>query len=320
MVLAITMLLAALPSCEGRRKPLRVGVVYNLEFFASTLDGFKARLAELGYREGKDIVYDIRSSGLDEISGCLEDFAAARSDLIFAFPTDVAVQAKRIGAVSGIPILFANSNIEGMNLVDSVRYPGKGITGVRYPGPDITVKRFEVMSRIAPRAKRFLVPFLRGLPILPSQLEALAPVAESKGIILIPRPFYDAAEIEAYVRSLPQSGPAPFDAVLMIVEPLMVIGDSFIPVAAYAVPRRIPMGGAMMEAGGYASLFGVSTDNVAVGRQAADLARKIFRGEAAGSIPVVSAEYSLEINLGAAERLGVRVPEGLVKLADRIKR
>jgi putative ABC transport system substrate-binding protein len=314
------MLLAALPSCAGRRQPLRVGVVCNLEFFAPTLDGFKARLSELGYREGKDIVYDYRYPGLDQINSCLEDFAAAGSDLIFAFPTEVAIEAKRVGALSGIPILFANSNIEGVSLVDSVRYPGKGITGVRYPGPDITVKRFEVMSRIAPRAKRFLVPFMRGIPIIPSQLEALAPVAESTGIILIPRPFDDAAEVEAYVRSLPRYGPAPFDAVLMIAEPLMVIGESFIPVAAYAAPRRIPMGGAMMEAGGYASLFGVSTDNLAVGRQAADLARKIFRGEAAGSIPVVSAEYYLELDLGAAERIGVKVPEGLVKLADRIKR
>jgi putative ABC transport system substrate-binding protein len=73
-----------------------------------------------------------------------------------------------------------------------------------------------------------------------------------------------------------------------------------------------------MSAMGYSSIFGVSTDNIAVGRQAADIAAKIFKGVEPGKIPVVSAEYFLEIDLGAAGRAGVEVPEGLMKRANRI--
>jgi putative tryptophan/tyrosine transport system substrate-binding protein len=322
LLLAAAILAAGLSSCAARPKRIRVGVLCNLMFFAPTFDGFKQRLAELGYRDGERISYDYRYSNTEIAAArvCLDDFIRDRVDLIFAFPTEAAIEAKLAGAAAGIPVLFANSNIEGVGLVDSVRSPGKGITGVRYPGPDITVKRFEVMAQIAPRAKRYVLPYLRGIPIIPAQLDALFPVADAAGVSLDPRPFSGAEAIEAYFRSLPPGGKAPFDAILMIAEPLMVIEDSFVPFAAYAAPRRIPMGGAMMGAKGYASIFGVSTDNTAVGRQAADLAAKIFKGVEPGNIPVVSAEYFLEIDLGAAERAGVEVPESLMKRANRIIR
>jgi putative tryptophan/tyrosine transport system substrate-binding protein len=315
-------LAVSVPSCAKSGRPIRVGVLCNLEFFAPTFEGFKTRLAELGYREGERITYDYRYSGTDMAAAkaCLDDFVRQKVDLILAFPTEAALEAKLIGRAAGIDVIFANSNIEGVGLVESVRKPGKGITGVRYPGPDITVKRFEVLSQLAPKAKRFFLPYMSGVLIVPSQMEALGPVARAAGIALDPMPFDDAAAIAAYVRSLPASGPAPFDAVLMISEPLMVIEAGFIPVASYAAPRRIPIGGAMMRAGGYASIFGVSTDNISVGRQAADLARKVFQGVEPGDIPVVSAEYFVEIDASAAEKAGIGIPDGLLKRADRIVR
>jgi putative tryptophan/tyrosine transport system substrate-binding protein len=310
------------PSCAKGRRPFRVGVLCSLEFFAPTFDGFKARMAELGYREGERITYDYRYSGIDAAaaSACLEDFARSKVDLILAFPTEAALEAKKAGAAAGIDVIFANSNIEGVGLVDTIRSPGKGITGVRYPGPDIAVKRFEVLSQLAPKARRYLLPYKSGTPIVPPQLEALAPVAKAAGVALEPKPFDDAAAVAAYADSLPSSGAAPFDAILMISDPLMVIEDSFLPIAAYAARRRIPIGGAMMRAGGRASIFGVSTDGLAVGRQAADLARKVLEGTESGSIPVVSAEYFLEIDAAAAAAAGIALPEGLVKRADRIVR
>jgi putative tryptophan/tyrosine transport system substrate-binding protein len=306
-------------SCKAKRDPIRVGVLCGLASFSSIFDGFKARLTELGYQEGKSIVYDLRQPEATEmVVQTSEEFVAAKVDLIFAFPTDAALRAKKAGAAGGIKVLFANSNIEGVDLVDSVRSPGKGITGIRFPGPDITVKRFEILSQIAPRAKRYLMPYRSDVDIMRAQMAALAPVAEAAGIGILPQAFKDAAELEAYVRTLPRSGPAPFDAVLMATEPLMLTKAGFLPIAAYASARGIPIGGATMEADGYKSLFGVSTDNVSVGRQAADMANKIFKGAEPGNLPVVSAEYYIEIDLGAAEKAGLSIPESLLKRADKV--
>jgi putative tryptophan/tyrosine transport system substrate-binding protein len=317
-IIIAAVLLPLAPSCRTKREPIRVGVIGNLSYFDSTFDGFKARLTELGYREGKEIRYDYTLASSTVSKEALEKFVDAKVDLIFAFPTEAALAAKRAGSDAGISVLFANSNIEGVELVDSILSPGKGITGVRYPGPDITVKRFEILSRIAPTAKRFLLPYRSDVGIIPAQLAALAPVAAAAGATIQARPFKDAAEVSAFVASLPESGATPFDAVLMAAEPLMVTKESFSAIAAYAAKRRLPIGGAIMEADGYASIFGVSTDNIAVGRQAAGLARKIFTGTEPGAIPVVSAEYFIEIDLGAAAKAGIAIPESLIKRADRI--
>jgi putative ABC transport system substrate-binding protein len=61
-------------------------------------------------------------------------------------------------------------------------------------------------------------------------------------------------------------------------------------------------------------------DNVQVGRQAAPLADKIFKGTPAGTIPVVSADSVLIINYAEAQELGLTVPEILLGQAAEIIR
>ena len=75
-----------------------------------------------------------------------------------------------------------------------------------------------------------------------------------------------------------------------------------------------------MEVEGYGSVFGLNIDAVNVGKQAAPLADKIFKGIPAGTIPVVSAESYLQINYKLAQELGLTVSEGLLSQAAEIIR
>ena len=54
--------------------------------------------------------------------------------------------------------------------------------------------------------------------------------------------------------------------------------------------------------------------------QAAILADKILTGTPAGKIMVVSAESYLQINYRAAQKLGLKINESLLSLADEIIR
>jgi hypothetical protein len=87
----------------------------------------------------------------------------------------------------------------------------------------------------------------------------------------------------------------------MIVEPLTVTPDSFTVIAKFAAEHKLPVGGALMAVGDYKSAFGVTIDNIAVGKQAALLADKILKGTPAGTIPVASPENVLQINYKAAQ-------------------
>jgi putative tryptophan/tyrosine transport system substrate-binding protein len=249
----------------------------------------------------------------------LESFAKEGVDLVLVFPTEVSIQGRVFSDKTGIPTVFANANIEGVNIVGSLREPGGNVTGVRFPGPDIAARRLEVLHELVPRATRILVPYKRDYPAVRNQLEAIQPTAKASGVTLIPLPVDSCDELEAKLQAQHASKRSA-EAILMIPEPLAVSPDGFRILSRYAAAHKLPMGGAFMSKDGFATLFGVSTDNIAVGRQAAILADKIFKGARPGTIPVVSAETFIQINMGAARGFGLEVPVALLKQADRIQK
>jgi putative ABC transport system substrate-binding protein len=311
-----------LSACGGTAQPkiYRVGILSGLSFIADISDGFKAEMTELGYVEGENIVYDIQSTDFDMAAyrAALDKFVQDKVDLIVVFPTEASLEARAATEGTGIPVLFTYAIIEGMGIVDDVRNPGGNVTGVRYPGTDIALKRFELLMRLLPDAKRVLVPYQRGYPIVGPQLDALHLAAAAEGVTLVEAPADDAASLQVFLDS--QADQEPFDAVLMIVEPLAVTPPPFEVMAKYAYDHDILIGGAMMASGGYESVFDVGVKSYDAGVLAAPLADKIFRGVDVGEIPVVSSESYMIINYKAARTLGLDIPEGLLAQANEIIR
>jgi putative ABC transport system substrate-binding protein len=312
-----------LSGCAAQKsKVYRVGVLSGLDFVADITDGFKARMTELGYVEGKNIIYDVQKSNfdMDAYKKILKKFVDDKVDLIVVFPTEATMEAKAAVEGTDIPVVFTFALIEGMGIVESVQQPGGNITGVRFPGPDVALKRFEILRQLVPDAKRILVPFQKGYPIVNYQLEALRPVAEAAGITLLEAPVNDAAELEAQIQAFTGANQAPIDAILIIVEPLAVMPEPFTVMGKYAYEHKIPLGGALMSAGDYSAVFGVNVNNIEVGKQTAPLADKVLKGTRAGTIPVVSSETFLQINYKAAQQLGLEVPASLLEQADEVIR
>lgn len=67
ILIGVVVFALLLSGCNAQAKPksYRVGVLSGLDFFANTFDGFKAGMAELGYIEGENIVYDVQKTGVD---------------------------------------------------------------------------------------------------------------------------------------------------------------------------------------------------------------------------------------------------------------
>jgi putative ABC transport system substrate-binding protein len=322
----ITLLISAcisLDSCSRKdAKVYRIGILCGLDYIGAIPDIFKSEMAELGYIEGENIVYNIQRTNFEPIREMqiLRQFVDDDVDLIFTFPTEVSMAAKAATQGTKIPVIFAIANIEGTGLVNSVREPGGNITGVRYPGPDLAIKRFEVMRELAPKAKRMWVPYQRGYPIVTSQMKALHPVAKGAGVTLIEFPADNASELQAELDAKAASSDIGFDAILFIPEPLSCTDDAFEVIARFAYDRKLPIGGITMQVGEYASLFGIDVDDPKTVKQAAILANKILKGTPAGIIPVISSESYFEINYKAAKVLGIDVSEGLLARADKVLR
>ena len=188
-----------LSSCSAQEpKTYHVGIVVGLDANATIGDGFRAGMTDLGYIEGKNIVYEVHQLNFDYEAGrrILRQLVLNKVDAIIAMPTEVAIDAKEAVRGTSVPVVFCQTNIEGSNLVKSVREPGGNITGVRSPGPDVAVKRFEVLHELLPHAKRIWLPYWKYAEIVPSQLELLRPAALKAGVTLVEIPAENAADLE----------------------------------------------------------------------------------------------------------------------------
>jgi putative tryptophan/tyrosine transport system substrate-binding protein len=322
---ALIMIPLLLSSCSTAPTPkvYRVGILSGLQAFAPAAEGFKAKMTELGYVEGQNISYDVQSSDVDRAAykRILDKFVADKVDLIFAFPHEAARDAKAATQGANIPVVFAIAFTGVDDLVKSVREPGGNITGSRAAGAELASKRLEILLELAPNVKRIFVPYKKDYPIVPIQLETIRPLAASKGVELVEYGSTTLQDLQAELDSFVTADSVSIDAILMIAEPLTVTPDFYSVLGKFSYDHKLPIGGSSINSGGkYATIFGLIPDAKSSGAQAAVLADKIFRGAAAGSIQVTTAETYFLINITAAQDLGVTVPEGLLGQADEIIR
>ena len=214
---------------------------------------------------------------------------------------------------------LAFTDVPEVALIDSVSAPGGNITGVRFPSADIANKRLQILNEMVPGAKRIFVPYLKGYPNVPGQLEVIRQQARSLGLTLIEYGATSPDDLQARLNGLAAGDDPGVDAILMIAEPLAITPPFYGVIGKFSYEHKIPIGGALMDVEGeYPSIFGLLPDAKTTGEQAALLADKTLKGTQAGTIPVVTSESVFQINYKAAQALGVTVPEGLLKQADEI--
>ena len=327
MLISIAMIVALLLSGCGQAqetKVYHVGVLSGLDAFGPALDGFKSKMTELGYVEGETIIYDVQSTNvdMDAYTSITKKFVEDKVDMIFVFPTEAAAVAKAATQGTDIPVVFTLSftDVEGIDLINSVREPGGNITGVRFPSVDIASQRLQILLEMAPNAKRIFVPFLKDYPNVPGQLDVIRSQAQSSGVEIIEFGAASPQDLQAKVDSFVTADGVGIDAILMIAEPLGITPPFYDVLSTFAYDHKLPIGGALMESNGNSSVFGLLPQAKVTGEQAAVLADKVFRGTPAGTIPVVTADGYFQINYKAAQALGITIPDGLLKRADEIIR
>jgi putative ABC transport system substrate-binding protein len=176
----------------------------------------------------------------------------------------------------------------------------------------------QILLELVPDAKQIFVPYFEGYPNVPGQLDAIDRLAESAGVTLVKFGTTSPDELQAELDRQAASGE--LDAILLIAEPVSGTPAFFTLLGKYSYEHNIPIGGTLMTTDGYSSVFGLLPDARTTGEQAALQADKIFTGTPAGTIPVITAESLFQIQVAAAQELGVTVPDGLLKQADEIIR
>ena len=317
-----TLILSGCSPAQPAKKVYHVGI-FGFVAFGQIADGFKAGMAELGYIEGQNIIYDLQLHDVavdTEASGNakLQKFISDDVDLVFSFPTEQTVMANAATKKTDIPLIFCFAGLEGNDLVKSVREPGGNITGVRYPGPDTTGKRLEFLTQLVPTAKRIGVFYQVGYPTTVPSLEVLRPLATKLGVTLVEIPVNTLDEMKADLDARAKLDDPGVDAFLQMADGLTHSPDGSALVMKFANEHHLPYGGGHYYQADQGALFAYSPYDFEMGELAAPIADKILKGTPAGTIPLSTPENHLILNYKVAQELGLIIPEGLLKMADKV--
>lgn len=312
----------ALSVCSRSPRQYRIGILVGADTMDPIIDGFKSGMNNMGYAEGKNTVYNIQRSKNDpvlekRISG---KFVSDNVDLVFAFPGRSANTVKLAAKESGIPVVFANGIVEASDLIDSVRRPGGNITGVRNPGPEMILKCFDSLLELAPRPRRILFIYDKNYPTNPIILKQIHASAVNYGVIIQELPVTSVSDIKPALRGLEKKGNARMNAIHLLPDTIPRSSENSDIILKFADNHRVPIAGGPEEMVKRGVVLSAAPDNFEMGALAASLADKILKGSPAGTIPVLSPELHVFINYKKAQKLGLKVPDGLLRRASGIIR
>ncbi len=310
-------MLLILPGCASEpRAPekVRIGFLNLTPTLEEIFISFKQAMTDQGYAENETIeyVYDGPLGRPDAADAAAEKLAGMDLDLIFTVTTFLAVKVKKAlekSANADTPVLFALvSDPVGVGLAESLRAPGGNFTGIL--SGSFATGGLEWMTRIIPDLKRMYVPFKtddRSMIIL---IEDLKAEAEKRGIELVIAEAGTDAEVREALKEIPDDVQAVWEIASGYWGPWI---DLFI---QSAIDHRKPLMGGVVQWAESGALLSFGHSNAAMGRQAARLAQRILSGTSPGALPIERSEFFLHINLNTAEKLGVVIPEAVLKQAD----
>ena len=316
VVLTFGLVLAVSQSTAQEAKLPRVGVLL-LGGPGPRYDGLRQDFAQLGYVEGRNIIFEPRFA-----RGQFDRAPALAAELV-ALNVDVIVAVGAIGvgaaqkATTNIPIVFAAVlDPVALGYAATLERPGGNITGIISFDPQQATKQFEILKEVIPNLARVAILSDQDIPRTDgwNPLErANDTAARALGLRLqwlrvkSPAPDFDGA----FAAMLNERA----EALLVLEVPVNLLNLK--PIAELAAKHRVPA----MFPGGWENegltTYGTSI-NDAVPR-IAGYVDKILKGAKPGVLPIeVAARLELIFNLKTARQIGVTIPPELLKRADRV--
>jgi putative tryptophan/tyrosine transport system substrate-binding protein len=200
------------------------------------VDAFKRGLRELGYIEGQDIAFEIRSAEghYDRLASLATELANLHVAVIFA-DTTVAVQAAK-QTTHEIPIVMGSpGDPVGTHLVASLARPGGNVTGTTTQAPELSRKRVQLLKELAPSAARFAVLWESSNPASAENWRETSDAAKTLNVMTQSYPLRIPAELAGVLETIGQTS---VDG--MIVLPSGVLFSEKEHLAQFAIENRLP--------------------------------------------------------------------------------
>jgi len=319
IALSAAPLLAALPSLaqqqQGRVR--RIGFLSGetAQTNARRLALFRESMAELGWVEGRDYVFDARyGEGVSQAYATLAaELVAIRPDLLLTIGDEGVRALVQRTKTLPIVVVYAQDPI-GSGYAASLQRPGGNVTGMASLTRDLGAKRLQLLKDAFPRIAHVGVLFepadAGGLP----QVKEIKEAATRLGIRVTPIELRRAADVEsAFQRGAAVGADAYMDTQsFLFANVRQAIVDGMLRSKVPALFSSV----LTAERGGLMSYGPLWQDNV---RRAAWYVDKILKGAKPGDLPIEQpTKFELVLNLKTAKAMGITFPPPFLLRVDRV--
>jgi putative tryptophan/tyrosine transport system substrate-binding protein len=275
-------------------------------------DIFRARLAELGYVEGKNLIIEQR------FADCRYDLMPALATELVQVPVDVlftmGTRASRIVAETVKTTPLVVYSCDPFEHVTRLARGRGNLTGVTCMTTELSPKRLELLHEAVPKASRVM--FLHDPLAAPNAWKLTEEAAPRLGITLQQAQVGGTEELLPELPMIAKEHP---DA--LFVYPDVILSSYPRPqqLAEFAIKAQLPMINAFRfftDAGGLMS-YGASASEIY--KSAAEQVAQVLAGARPSELPLRQAtRFELVINNWTAKKLGITIPPSLLLRADEV--
>jgi putative tryptophan/tyrosine transport system substrate-binding protein len=272
---------------------------------------FQDDMAELGYVEGQNIRYELRSDQgqIGRLPELAAELVRLNVDLIVTWFTPAAQAAKE--ATRQIPIVIALAGDPVANrIVVSLNRPGGNVTGMSGVNAELGGKSVELIREMLPSAHRVVALANAPDPFSKPFLEQIETGGTATGIVIDAKMLHSVEELELAFAGMGKERP---DAV--IVQLSLPTKRAVELAAKYRIPAISSLR-FFAEQGGLMSYGPVPAH---LYRRAAVYVDRILKGAKPGDLPVEQpTQFELIINMKTAKAIGLTMPPSLLARADEV--
>lgn len=298
-------------STSAQPERVRIGAVTIVSHPSLDLiyEGVKDGLAEAGYREGENLTIELQNPQGDQatLTSIANTYASSDNDLFVAIATPPAqamaqVESKR-------PIVFASvTDPVAAGLVQSMEAPGGNVTGTSDQLPPL--EQLQLIREILPDVQRVGIVYSSSEVNAQVQSEGVREAGEELGIDVVTATVINSSEVQQAADTLD------VDAYLVLNDNTVVSAiESMVQVAEANGRLLVTSDADSVERGAAVAL---ATDYEAQGRQTAAMIVRILEGADPATVPVeIQESLEISVNPDAAARMGVTIPDAVVKRAAK---
>jgi putative ABC transport system substrate-binding protein len=312
--------LAATVAVTGPAALAQIDKVRQIGFVEGMVGGpedeaFRERLHALGWIDGRNLVI-----GYYLPQGTKELLVAQIAELVrlgvevIALGSSVYVEAAR-EATSTLPIVFcAHGDPVGTGHVASLARPGGNLTGISNLLTELSAKELELLTQVAPAARRIAALWNPATPSHRSAMQAVEVAARSLGVELR---WVSASTVGEFDAAFAAMTDEHVEAVLVLQSGLF--NNNSARLAALALQYHLPNMMGVRKSVEAGALLSYGADLTEMWRRCADYVDKILKGANPAELPVEqTSKYELAINLRTAKALGLTIPLTILAGADEV--